>query len=109
MAKKKATESAVEKQPDPIIPPTEKAESAQSLPAQSPPVPENMTTPPSIPPQAIPPTQLELLEAIMASLGPSGTTADHSKRDDIILKYLKAEIDKHPLASNYNILMLHDE
>jgi len=51
----------------------------------------------------------KLIDAIFSSLGPEPPTGSAKERDALIQQYVKAQIAKSSVASEYNILVLHDE
>ncbi len=61
------------------------------------------------PPVVVPTTQADLLRVISESLGPNGTLEKHIERDEIARKYMQEIMDAHPISSQYNILIIHDE
>lgn len=87
--------------------------SQPSIPLPQTPAPSSVPPIPAAPPagagQPPPPTQADLYTALYESLDPSGTDDKHKRRDDVFRQYLASTVTAHPIAVQYNILLIFDE
>jgi hypothetical protein len=51
----------------------------------------------------------QLIDAVINSLVPEPSSGADKKRDRLIREYIQHQIDKSPIARQYNVLILHDE
>jgi len=81
-------------------------------PAETPPDPgkgdvQSQPAQPPAKPKAI--SNKDLIEAIFAGFGEEGTSDLQAKAKGMVRRYLKQQMDKHPVAATYNVTILYDE
>ncbi|MCJ7588693.1 MAG: hypothetical protein MUQ00_12450 [Candidatus Aminicenantes bacterium] len=64
---------------------------------------------PSAPPEPEAVTNHDLITSILAGFGPEGTDEQKNTAKGNIRRYLEQQIEKHPVASQYNMMFLYDE
>jgi hypothetical protein len=90
-----------------VLPTTERAS-----PEQSPPAPAREEVHVSQPPPSSGSNTVTvsiLDRSLFAALGPEGNDEKRNEAKANIRRYLEQQIEKHPVAASYNILMLYDE
>jgi hypothetical protein len=85
---------------------------AQPVHEETPPVPTKeqpkaASTQPAVEPKAV--SNHDLIDSIFTAYGPEGTEDQKSEAKANVRRYLSQIIEKHPVAKQYNILLIYDE